>query len=371
MNQRQRLRAWRGTLAGVARRHASRLALAAAAALVALAWWNPSVPGSRRQIELLLVFDITQSMAVADQWSGGETGQPGAVSRLAKARQLVQAVLPELPCGSRVGVGVFTEYRSFLLLAPVEVCDNYRELKSLVTHVDHRMAWSGNSEVAKGLYSGLKVAAALPGRPALVFITDGHEAPPVSPRYRPSFDGEPGAVAGLIVGVGGDALMPIPKLDPSGHQVGQWDAQEVLQVDPRSLGRGGSVAGEQMIDEPGAAPVAPLPGATPGMEQLSSLREGYLRLLATETRLRYLRLAEAPGLQAALVDPALAHTQPARLALRAPLTALALLLVCGLYARAPLRTAAQRMEEAWRSHPASSRRMRLALAARAWLAQRR
>lgn len=356
---------------GWIKRQASRLALAIAAVLVALACWNPSVPGRRHQIELLLVFDITQSMAVLDQWSGGETGEPRAVSRLARARQLVQAALPQLPCGSRVGVGVFSEYRSFLLLAPVEVCDNYRELKSLVAHVDHRMAWSGNSEVAKGLYSGLTTSAALPGRPALVFITDGHEAPPLSPRYRPAFSGEPGAVTGLIVGVGGDALMPIPKLDPSGHAVGIWNAQDVMQVDPRSLGRGGSVAGETMVDEPGAAPVAPLPGATPGQEQLSSLREGYLRLLAGETKLGYLRLANAAQLQEALVDPALAHAQPARIALRWPLAALALLLVCGLYARVPLRAALDRIGQEWRSHPASSRRLRLALAARALWSQRR
>jgi len=353
------------------RRHASRLALAAAAALVALACWNPSVPGHRRQTELLVVFDITQSMAVPDQWSGGETGEPRAVSRLLRARQLLLAALPELPCGSRVGVGVFTEYRSFLLLAPVEVCGNYRELKGLIAQVDHRMAWSGNSEIAKGLYSGLSIAAALPSKPSLVFVTDGHEAPPLSPRYRPTFRGEPGAVAGLIVGIGGDVPMAIPKLDPSGHAVGVWSAQDVMQVDPRSLGRGGSVAGEAMVDEPGAAPVAPLPGATPGREQLSSLREGYLRLLAGETRLGYLRLANAAQLQQALVDPALAHEQPARIALRGPLALLALLLVCGLYARVPLRTAIERIGQEWRSHPASSRRLRLALAARALLSQRR
>lgn len=362
---------WRQAARALLRRHASRLALAAVAALVALAWWNPSVPGSRRQIELLLVFDITQSMAVADQWSRSGSGEPHAVSRLSKARELVQAVLPELPCGSRAGVAIFSEYRSFVLLAPVEVCGNYRELKSLVAQVDHRMAWSGNSEVAKGLYSGLAIAAALPSKPALVFFSDGHEAPPVSPRYRPAFRGEPGAVAGLVVGVGGDAPLPIPKLDPSGHVVGTWSAVDVLQVDPRSLGRGGSVAGEQMADEPGATPVAPLPGSTPGREHLSSLREGYLRLLADETKLRYVRLDNAAGLEAALLDPALAHTQPARIALRAPLVALALLLVCLLYARVPLTAAWQRTNEEWRSHPASSRRLRMALAARALVSQRR
>ena len=43
------------------------------------------------------------------------------------------------------------------------------------------MAWIGNSEIAKGLYSGIGIARQLPGAPSLVFVTDGHETPPLKP----------------------------------------------------------------------------------------------------------------------------------------------------------------------------------------------
>ena len=75
-----------------------------------------------------------------------------------------------------------------MLLAPVEVCDNRPELLATLAQIDGRMAWTGNSEVAKGLNSSLRASRELPGAPSLVFMSDGHEAPPVNPRYRPKFD---------------------------------------------------------------------------------------------------------------------------------------------------------------------------------------
>ena len=156
---------------------------------------------------------------------------------------------------------------------------------------------------------------ALTGKPALLFLTDGHESPPVNARYRPSFTVERGEIRGLIVGVGGDVLLPIPKFDPSGNPQGLWGANEVLQVDPRSLGRGGSVGGEQMVD-PEEAQARPLPGVTPGAEHLSSLREDYLRLLAGETGLSYQRLGDEVLLLEALSSDKLAHAAPAVLDLR-------------------------------------------------------
>jgi len=141
-----------------------------------------------------------------------------------------------------------------------------------VALMDGRMAWAGASEIAKGVNSGMEAVKALSDKPALVFLTDGHESPPVNPRYRPNFTVARGEVRGLLVGVGGDEPLPIPKFDPGGHAVGAWGADEVLQIDPRSIGRGGSVGGEQMV-EPEDATVKALPGVTPGTEHLSALRE--------------------------------------------------------------------------------------------------
>ena len=243
----------------------------AVAVLLAVAWLDPGWSARRAQHDMIAVLDVTQSMLVADMPVPEAGAEAPPISRLARSRQLLLQALPSLPCGSRLGLAIFTEYRSLLLLAPMEVCDNYRELKTTLASLESRMAWSGNSEVAKGLYGALKASASLPSRPAVVFFTDGHEAPPVNPRHRPVFDGEPGEVAGLLVGVGGDQALPIPRQDPSGRPIGTWGAGDVLQVDPRSLGRGGSQGGERMVEEGGT--VAPMPGATPGREHLSALRE--------------------------------------------------------------------------------------------------
>ena len=128
----------------------------------------------------------------------------------------------------KLGWAVFTEHRTYLLLTPLEVCANRAELRATLAGIDGRMAWSGGSEVAKGLHSGLAIARELAGRPSLVFVTDGHEAPPL--QARPVFDDKRAEVAGVIVGVGELAPSPIPKLDPSGRPLGFWSADDVTQT---------------------------------------------------------------------------------------------------------------------------------------------
>jgi len=295
--------------------------LAAAGLLGVAAFFRPSLPMERLLFSHVVVLDVTQSMNVADQQING---QP--VSRLVFAKAALRQALLELPCGSKVGWGLFTEYRSYLLFAPVEVCANLGELRSTLDRIDTRMAWTGNSEVAKGVFSGIAMAKQLPGTPSFVFITDGQEAPPLNPRHRPVFNDKPGEVAGLLVGVGELKPSPIPKTDPNGRPLGFWGADEVAQTDPYSRGRGGSVGGEKMAEDT-SAPAQALPGATPGSEHLSSLREAYLRLLASDTGLGFHRLLSAPAFAAVLQAPGLARPVPAQLDLRAACAGLALLLL--------------------------------------------
>jgi mxaL protein len=308
------------------RRDTERWLLVAAALALAATFLQPSIPSEKPLFEHVVVFDITQSMNVEDEQLDGKP-----IGRLKFAKQALRRALLEMPCGSRVGLGIFTEYRSFLLFAPVEVCANLSELRSTLERIDGRMAWIGNSEVAKGLYSGIGIAKQLPGTPSLVFITDGQEAPPLSPRHRPPFDGKRGEVKGLIVGVGDLKPSRIPKTDPLGRPLGYWGPDEVLQVDPRSLGRGASVGGEQMTED-GSAPAAPLPGATPGSEHLSSLREAYLQLLADQTGLHYQRLTDGERFAAALTAPALARPVAASVDLRFAFAGHAMLLLLARHA---------------------------------------
>ncbi len=315
---------WRAPYASLRasfREDADRWLLGAVALALAGSFMNPGVTSQRARFEHMVVIDVTQSMNVTDVRLDGKP-----VSRLALAKHALRESLLTLPCGSKLGWAIFTEYRSYLLLAPVEVCANLSELRATLAQIDGRMAWSGNSEIAKGVHSGIGIAKVLPGTPSLVFITDGQEAPPLNPRYRPAFDDKPGEVAGLLVGVGDPVPSPIPKTDPEGRPIGFWRADDVAQTDPRSQGRGGSVGNESLVDDR-AGDVAPVLGATPGAEHLSSLREGYLRLLAGEQGFAFHRLESTEGLAAALAAAPLARLTPVRVELRAALAGLALCLL--------------------------------------------
>lgn len=306
------------------RGHSDRALLLTAALLLAASLWGPSLPMQRALFDHVVVLDITQSMNVRDMRLDGRPA-----SRLDYAKHALRQSLVEMPCGSKLGWGIFTEYRSLLLLSPVEVCANLGELRATLARIDGRMAWTGNSEITKGLYAGIGIAKQLPEHPGLVFVSDGQEAPPLNPRNRPAFGGKVGEVTGLVVGIGQLLPSPIPKVDPNGRPLGFWRADEVMQHDPRSQGRGGT--GEAMVGEAveGVAPAgaASATTATTGSEHLSALHEAHLRLLAGDTGLAYHRLTEVAPFIAALTAPALARPVPARFDLAPVLAGLALLLL--------------------------------------------
>ena len=271
--------------------------LLAATLLLVLALLMPAVPLPRALSETVVVFDITQSMDVEDAQIDG-----APASRLAFARESARRALRELPCGSRVGWAAFTEYRTLLLLAPIEVCENYNDLLATLAGIDGRIRWGNASEVAKGVFWALRAAKELGSQPALVFLTDGQEAPPLSgfPRFD---DVRAGQVRGWLLGVGGSAPQPIPRTDADGNRIGYWRAADVLQRQP-------------------------LEGQPASREHLSELREPHLRALAAQTGLGYRALHDPAELAGLLRDPAL--TRPGRVPtdLRAIPAAAALLLLC-------------------------------------------
>src|SRR6202007_2753657 len=198
--------------AGARQRGLTRAALLVAVVLTALALLGPHPVLPHRMFEGIVVLDITQSMNTLDTALGG---QP--VSRLTFAKARLRSALAQLPCGTKIGWGVFTEYRSYVLLLPLEVCANYAELTSTLERIDNTMAWAGESQISKGLMSALRIAAHIPEHPAIVFVTDGHEAPPLRSDYTPVIPDDAANATdrhGIIVGVGGDELRPIPKFDP-------------------------------------------------------------------------------------------------------------------------------------------------------------
>lgn len=264
----------------------------------------------------LLVFDISQSMNVRDVTLGDR-----ATSRLEFSKSAAVEALGDLPCGSSVGLGIFTGHRTFVLSMPVDVCEHYGELAGMIGAIDWRMAWLARSEIAKGLHSALLASEAMGRETTLVFFTDGHEAPPIHPDFRPRYEGQPGTVKGALGGIGGMTPVPIPKLAPDGTALGYWKATEVLQVDPYTLGRPGSVSRESMV---GVEQSTMAERIAHGTEHLSSLRESYLETLAGELRLAYRRIRSPADMSKLLRSPGLTISRPAMTDLRWVLALVAL-----------------------------------------------
>ena len=247
--------------------------------LLLAAVFMPRIDTPRTTYDYIVVFDITQSMNVADYEIGGSP-----VSRLAFAREAVRRTLRDLPCGSRVGWGVFSEYRTLLLLAPIEVCDNYNDLLASLERIDGRMRWGNASEISKGVFWALRGARDVGGRPGVLFLTDGQEAPPVEGEGLPLFDDlKRGDIPGWLIGVGGYTPRPIPRTDPDDRPMGYWHADEVVQRH------------------------APSGEAVDSHEHLSEVREPYLRKLAQQVGFDYLHLEDAASIRTAMLAPRFAH----------------------------------------------------------------
>lgn len=237
---------------------------------------------SKDTYRYLFVVDITQSMNVSDMEL-----DTAATTRLEFAKSAIETAFRSLPCGSEAGLGIFAAHRTFIMFTPVEICKHYRALSDMLDKVDWRMAWTARSEVAKGLYSAIDAARETENETRLVFLTDGHEAPPINIDIRPPFRAEPGFVAGLITGIGGPVPSRIPHLDDNNKIVGYWSHDEVMQIDIHSLGRAASEQGEPMV---GINMANIARRIMLGQEHLSSLREDYLQELAAQTGLDYVRI---------------------------------------------------------------------------------
>ena len=259
--------------------------LVAALGLLVVALFMPRWPMPHDTYDYIVVFDITQSMDVEDYELGG-----APVSRLNYARNAVRRELRELPCGTRVGWGAFAEYRSLLLLSPVEVCENYNDLLVSLDNIDGRMRWANASEVGKGAYWAVRTALEAQDKPDVIFISDGHEAPPLDPSsaFTLPDDVQPGQIRGWIVGAGGDTPQPIPRTEEEDdRRVGYWGANDVIQLV--------SADGTRVVTT----------------EQLSALRETHLKAVAERVGFGYARLTSPESLGTAMRDPRLIRRKDA------------------------------------------------------------
>lgn len=241
----------------------------------------PPFNAPRTTYDYLVVFDITQSMNVEDYELDGVPA-----SRLTYMRAAVRRTLHELPCGSRIGWGVFAEYRTLVLLAPIEVCGNYNDLLASLERIDGRMRWGNASQISKGLFWAMRGARDVGSHPRVLFLTDGQEAPPLDGEGLAMFDDlKRGDIGGWLIGVGGYTPRPIPRTDADGRPMGFWHQDEVVQRDSR----------------PGNA----------SHEHLSEVREPYLRKLAREVGFEYLHLGSLDSIREAMLHPRFAEQRRA------------------------------------------------------------
>lgn len=280
-------------------RHLLLTVMVLAALLLLYTFRYPTINLTGDTYRYTYVFDISQSMNVTDAVPDDSTR-----TRLEHAKLAAVESLSTLPCGSEVGVALFSGHRAFLLVTPIEVCANYSALSSIVNQVDWRMTWERSSEIAKGVLKSVELLKLLKDESRLVFFTDGQESPPIRDGLLERLMADVGGIRGMVVGVGGDEMVEIPKFSESGRRIGVWEKDDVVQ--------------KFAADEP---------RETTGVEHLSSLRESYLEQISAMAGLDYYRLRDVDTFVDHLQVKALAFPRAASTDIRHVFALLALALL--------------------------------------------
>ncbi len=302
------------------RQHWRGLLSAWAALLVAACLWRPEFTVPRPVYRYMLVFDITQSMNTPDYHLDGLPKD-----RLGFAKEAVRQTLHELPCGSEVGLGLFTTQTAHFLFEPLEICAHFSVIDDVLAHLDWRMAWSADSHIEMGLYHAIRELHKHDPSIRLVFLTDGQETPPQA--LRPQYDGKPGAVSGALIGVGGSTPAAVPRYDRENQLLGYWENADIEKPPVSTTVYSEKVETRQLPNE--------------GL-YLSWLDEPHLKALSAVTGLTYQRLETPARFTAFLTAPAFAELRPTRTDMRPLLGGMALLLLGAIHgadrrARAPRR----------------------------------
>lgn len=300
--------------------------LAAALLLTLAALFVPRVMLKRDAYDAVAFVDLTASMNTRDVSLDG-----APVSRLDFTKQRLKNFVARMPCQSKFGLGIFTARRVFVLFEPIEVCRNFSSIDAAIGELDWRMAWEGDSYVTLGVHDAIAVADEL--NATLLFFTDGHEAPPLPWTGLPAFEGKPGDVRGLLVGVGGKTLVPLPKFDDSGRETGTLTASDVLQENRSGLPP--PDASSRPGWHPKWAPFGDMP--VNNNEHMTSVKEDHLNAVAAQTGLAYARLTGAHALLQKFGAVAQPRSVTAAADIRAYPASLALLILVVVFGVLPLR----------------------------------
>lgn len=263
--------------------------LALACLLLAGSLAHPNIPWRGGVHRYLMVLDITQSMNARDYHMEGMPGD-----RLSFVKESLRRAMAAMPCGTEIGLGLFTTQHTQILFKPLELCEHYAVIDDVLAHIDWRMAWAADSHIGHGVIAALREISEADPSIRLVFFTDGQQYP--ADAEAAYFHGVPGQVKGLLVGVGGSQPVPIPKLDRENRPQGYWEYADLQNYTP--------------------SPASPEARSHDRTLYRSRLDEAHLVQLAEVTGLGYHRLVSADGLLKALSARELAEERSAPADLR-------------------------------------------------------
>jgi mxaL protein len=251
----------------------------------------------------LFVIDVTESMNVRD----ADPRSPDE-SRLDFAKTSVVAALAALPCGSRASVALFAGIDTLTLFEPLEVCAHFPAIEKVVSGLDWRMAWDGDSRVEPGLVNALHEAGSR--HLDVAFVTDGDEAPHVDEPRLGDLLALRGPVKGVILGVGSADPHPVPRLDADDRIVGYWSALDAARegFHPNLV--------ETLASGASDADLAASHALDDVVEHRSALRATYLAQLATAAGLGYATADSTQRLAASVTDRSLERIADAERDLR-------------------------------------------------------
>lgn len=265
--------------------------LGAAFLLLIIAAFKPTIPLPRNIYSYILVVDISQSMNVEDATLNGKS-----TSRIAYTQAMLHQVIANMPCDTRVSIGLFAGVSIAALYNPIEVCSNYAAIQDTIDHLDWRTAWSGNSRLRDSMLTLARVLRAFPEPAQVVYFSDGEEAPKLHAFNTKDLTNFQGGNGWLFVGIGSIEGAPIPKYDEKNQLIGYWSNDSfamqpgIAQISEANLGvRDNNVAGGT------------------GDRFISKLQEDYLKDLSKEVSGDYVR---GDSLQNILT--AMKHQKPAR-----------------------------------------------------------
>lgn len=289
--------------------------LVAAFLLLLIAAFKPTIPLPRNIYSYILVVDISQSMNVEDTVLNGKK-----TSRIAYTQGMLHQIIANMPCDTRVSIGLFAGVSIAALYNPIEVCSNYAAIQDTIDHLDWRTAWSGNSRLRDSMLTLARVLRAFPEPAQVVYFSDGEEAPKLHAFNTKDLTNFQGGNGWLFVGIGSIEGAPIPKYDEKNQLIGYWSNDSfamqpgIAQISEANLGvRDNNVAGGT------------------GDRFISKLQEDYLKDLSKEVSGDYVRGDSLQNILTAMKNQKPARTDIAPYGIHWILASIAALLVLMTY----------------------------------------